>query len=1795
MSTGGDSKRRLSIPAARPLKRSTSSSPLPTKDTHSKASTSTKAKSTTNLNPIATRSTVQKTISVSAMALNDFISVTDRLVHFEARINKPTTDSPSLYTLQVRRDQVKSHWQKIEDEYERCTKTLNQASGSSEFATMEAKYDFCYSIYESCVARLNQQIDAASSTTRPTDIPAQPPAHSSGCRLPPVDTEIFDGDYLRWPTFRDLFTAIYVHNPRLTPVEMLFHLNAKTSGEAKSIVAKSPLTHEGFTSAWEALVDRFENKRLLVNSQLKVLFNLTEITSESGAALKELQGTIQGCLTALTHSQISIENWDCLLVFLCSTKLPKLTLSLWEQSLTKKAEIPSWAEMNTFLSERYRTLEAIEDVKASNKPQSSSSTKAPSRPSNPSNPRKINTFEAKVNSKPKTCDLCSKENHPVRLCPRFLQMSVDQRSTYIKQRKLCLNCFARGHQLRDCTSIHNCFTCKGRHNTLLHRGDASTTSNAPIPTSTTLNPSQPIQSTSNTTVQNYFAANPQGVLLGTAMISICHLGEVYTARALLDSGSEATFITERLFNIVKLPYQPVQAQVSGLNQAVAAQASKLCHFKISASDKPSIHIDTSAFVLPQLAGQLPSDHIPHSSLKDLPNLQWADPNFYRSSQIDVLIGADILPSIILGGFRPNICGTLIGQETIFGWILTGPISTIMSRSVSSFTTKISINDSAHLENLITKFWEVEDLPVKFPQESDAWCEENFTRTTKRDEQGRYMVTLPFRNPDHIDLGHSRSIALAQFLKNEGRLRKNEDLKEQYDSVIQEYLEMGHMHLVPPNGKSANYYLPHHAVFKPESTTTKVRVVFNASCPTSNGKSLNDMLHPGPVLQSDLTLQILRWRFFRYVFNADIAKMYRQIRVCPDHTPYQRILFRDANGDIRDYELDTVTFGVTCAPFLAIRTLNQLAQDVKSLLPKASHILSTAMYVDDVLAGTHTQPSAISAIKELREALDSAGFPVRKWTSNSRGILKDIPKEHLLREDFLEIDDASTAKTLGIRWQAKDDEFFFVPSDIESTSSLTKREVLSQIAKLFDPAGWLAPVVVRAKIFMQEIWLSQIDWDDSLPTSLQRKWAEFTSSYPALRHIRVPRWIRYASDVQLQYHGFCDASEKAYGAAIFVRIEAHDTISTHLLTAKTRVAPVKTLSLPRLELSGAVLLAELFNAIIPQCPVDTWEPFFWTDSTIVLAWLSKPPCQWNCFVANRVTRIMQACDVKKWSHVRSEYNPADLASRGVSPQDLVSSDLWWHGPSWLKQPQSQWPAPVEISHTTDLEQRKVKCNIATSPPADILERFSELGRALRAMSYAQRFVSRCRKSSVLYVNDISSKELAETQDMLIKATQRIYFQYEYRCLSRKVTSLGSSSLRNLNPFLDQKGMIRASGRLTASTSLRFDERYPILLPYNCVLAKLLVKFTHRISLHGGNQLVTRLLRSKFWIPKIKNLVKATLSSCKQCTIHRRKLQTQLMGELPSERSTFSRPFTHTGVDFAGPFDIKNYTGRACLITKGYVCVFVCFSTKAIHLEATSDLTSEKFLAAFARFAARRGCPSKMYSDNGKTFVGASTIISQDFLQATKDLVSAKYSHQNLSWSFNPPSAPHMGGLWEAGVKSFKTLFYRSTATTKYTFEELSTLLAKIEACLNSRPISPMSEDPADLLALTPGHFLIGDALLSPPEPEIKGDALSIINRWQRLKALHQQFCFRWKEEYLKELHKRNKWQTPTRNIQVNDMVIIKEDNVPTNEWRLGRVHAVFPGTDHIVRVVDVQTVRGIIRRPIAKLVLLPIEADLPLPQ
>ncbi|XP_017475919.1 PREDICTED: uncharacterized protein LOC108366124 [Rhagoletis zephyria] len=512
----------------------------------------------------------------------------------------------------------------------------------------------------------------------------------------------------------------------------------------------------------------------------------------------------------------------------------------------------------------------------------------------------------------------------------------------------------------------------------------------------------------------------------------------------------------------------------GMGGRVMQKANKICAITICSADT-TMNITTNAIILPQLTHFLLSFKVTYIELQEYSSLPLADPNCFTPARIDMVLGSDVIPQVLLPGPKTNVGGSLIAKNSIFGWILSGPVT----EHVSSFTTQVIENSTDTLNDLLKKFWEQEEVPsTPTLTDDDVFCENLYERSTVRRDDGRYVVKLPFKTtfPDTIALGHSRPAAQQQYLSIERSIERKPELQQTYTKVLEEYLTLDHMEPTASqeiirDGKYFSFYLPHHAVLKPDSKTTKVRVVFNASKLSHSGISLNDILHTGPVLQNDLMLVILKWRLYKYVFNGDIENMYRQIYVQPEEQDFQRIVFRRTpQSSVEDFKLKTVTFGVNCAPYLAIRTLHQLAKDSHDKHPKAAKILLNEIYVDDILSGGHDLDSTLTSMNEVIAALKSAGFPLKKMTANHKDILQNIPTSDRLEADFLQFQESSSTKTLGIKWNALNDEFLYSIDPLPDSNVATKRQILSSVAKLFNPAGWLTPMMIQAKMLLQQLWM-----------------------------------------------------------------------------------------------------------------------------------------------------------------------------------------------------------------------------------------------------------------------------------------------------------------------------------------------------------------------------------------------------------------------------------------------------------------------------------------------------------------------------------------------------------------------------------------------------------------------------------------------------------------------------------------------------------------------------------------------------
>ncbi|XP_037806221.1 uncharacterized protein LOC119600196 [Lucilia sericata] len=815
------------------------------------------------------------------------------------------------------------------------------------------------------------------------------------------------------------------------------------------------------------------------------------------------------------------------------------------------------------------------------------------------------------------------ENRWLKLQTSYESLMVSPRSENSKEYKenaktnfnACSETYYTCHTKSKCASTNTCFICKSGHHTLLHLQKSQNTYK-PIQTNNTteteksshqkindctnnqkMDHNQNPSTSQNCQVQANFASNNENILLRTALVQIEHIGQLFTVRALIDPGSQRTFLFERVRSLLQLPYQKSYVEIVGIGGQLQS-ASKECNITIFAK-RYNLKFSVNSIILPKLTKQIPTLSFEPFDSTQLSNIDLADPNFNQSTPIDLIL---VKPS----------------ENT-------------------------SLNDT------LRKFWEQEELsshPVI--SDDDQYCEDFYKQTTTRNASGRYIVRLPFKKefPDHTFLGSSRIAALVQYSRINQSLSKTPELQNEYNNVLKEYLTLDLMEPVSyrevvSDGKYFSFYLPHHAVIRPEHKSTKVRVVFNASRKTKSGHSLNDVLYTGPTLQSDLIT------------------------------------------------LKTVTFGVNCAPFLAIRTLHQLAKDSQTVYPLASKILLNETYVDDILSGGHTLEEARKSQTQILETLKSAGFILKKITANDSQLLKDIPSDDLYDSDLLRFHETSSMKTLGIKWNALTDTFSYSCFPIPHAEQITKRKILSSIASIFDPAGWITPIVIRAKMLMQELWLEGLQWDDEVNPEILNKWNKLLTDLSHIDSINIPRWLQYNIADVVQIHGFSDASKGAYCATVYLRCQSSSqVVFSNLIVAKSKVAPIQPICLPRLELCGAVLLSKLVKYVTESFRLPNCDIFLWTDSSIVMGWLSKPSHTWETYVANRSAQIHSALPHATWGHVRTHDNPADLGTRGCKANELANNILWWQGPQWLIKPQSEWPKKTPVK-TQEIDKR-VKC-------------------------------------------------------------------------------------------------------------------------------------------------------------------------------------------------------------------------------------------------------------------------------------------------------------------------------------------------------------------------------------------------------------------------------------------------------------------------------------------------------------------------
>lgn len=1625
-------------------------------------------------------------------------------------------------------------------------------------------------------------------------------------KLPEIKLDRFSGDIMKWRCFLESFDTHVHNNARLSDLTKFQYLKNSLEGIAAKTIENLDFASINYEEARRILIERFDRQNYIVEEHVRSLFTIKPIEELTSQNLLGLLDEFNSHLRSLKNLGRPTEYWDDLIIHLIVSKLDSNSKSKWREDAPANA-LPTFEDLSKFIRNRSHSIEGQTlNLNSSNsKSIQNSSQSSKSKQSNSSKSQSKSYFKNSFHVNRFTCIYCKKDGHSIMRCHQFLALSIDDRIKTVRALQSCENCLKPNHNLSNCPSTDTCRFCKSKHHSLLHLPSNTTPTlpqshlpNLPSNTSSKQQPSTSTACLTQSTVMSVSSTNY--VMLATAeVLVVSQNGNFVNARAMLDSGSQLNFITKSLAS--KLGLQPSSSAlvIRGIGcSSLPSTGSAIITIKSKFNDYST---NFEVQILSKISNNLPDCNIDVSQWVIPSNITLADPHFNKCQKIDMLIGADLFFELQSVGQIKLGHGLPILQKTQLGWIISGRIE--HSLPIGTHCHLVELNSSEYLNNLLQRFWE-SDEQAEIVDISTNPCEQHFKSTHQRNIEGRFIVRLPFiQTPP--GLGNSSVMALKRFINLESRLNRDVELRKIYHAFISEYISMGHMSL-EPHPSPVNYYLPHHCVFKPDSTTTALRVVFDGSAKSSNGQSVNSLLMNGPVVQNELSSILLRFRTHKVAFSSDISKMYRQVMLHPDDQRYQYIFWRFNSQDtIKTYKLQTVTYGTTSAPFLATRCLLELANENERHDPIASAAIKYDMYVDDLLTGTNSVEEAINVRRNVTKILENGGMPLRKWCSNDESALEGIAIDD--REKVLYFDETEYIKTLGLYWHSGKDCFRINVSPSQNSTKVTKRMIVSEVAKIYDPIGLVSPVVMIGKMFMQELWKLRYDWDESLPLQIHTAWMKYRSELEHLKHLYIPRHLFDNSPLPsfIQLHGFSDASEKGYGAALYIRSKTHSGFCVRLLCSKSRVAPIKTkLTLPRLELCAATLLAELIEKFksIANFPIS--EIYCWSDSTIVLHWLNSDASRWSRYVGNRVQRIQSIVLPRQWLHVDTKHNPADIVSRGAQPKALIDLKIWWEGPEFLALEDEHWHKPflaTDVNNVPEIKRSAISLAAITNLRddgvnyiEDIVNQFTRKNSLLmlqNSMAYILRYISNSRiPRPQRTIGPLSCSEVKIGLSKLISQSQKICFPDEHAGLMKSNYVVKNAALKSLSLFIDNDNIIRVGGRLKFST-LSYTSKHPALLHTKHYLTTTIISHLHKSNLHVGAQGLLAIVRQDYWPIHGRRICKTVCNSCVICSRAKPKLMQQVMADLPSERVNQALPFVFTAVDYCGPFMV-HYHSRGRGPSKAYLACFVCMVTRAVHLELTSAMTTEAFMGTLKRFIATRGLPKRILSDNGSNFIGANNHMHELFTLLTSSNLAKALHHVTISekieWDFIPPSSPHFGGLHEAAVKSAKHHLRRLTYNARFTFEEFSTIIKQVEAVLNSRPLVPLVSDSIEVL--TPSHFLIGRSMMSIPETAEFDPNVPLLKKWELVTSLHKQFWLSWSKEYLQQLQQRKYWSETHPDLKENQIVIIKDDHLPPLQWKIGRVLKVHPGSDGHVRVATIKTASGEVTRAIAKIAVLPVNIE-----
>ncbi|XP_064648547.1 uncharacterized protein LOC135500823 [Lineus longissimus] len=1187
----------------------------------------------------------------------------------------------------------------------------------------------------------------------------------------------FDGNRDLYEDWRAQF-EVFVEQAEVPIRFKMIMLKNALIGRAGKLVENLGFTEAQYSIALFKLDQRYGGESRILKKYIDQLMALNEVSEQDLKGLEDLANHLCDVVSKLAdtdHAQELVGQNT--LYALVRRKVPVSLLVKYTESDTS-TRIDGLAVFAKWFNHHVCLMIEMTDLRESRRkgPSQTNANKLVKRPDKSTVYASTATAYSGTTSKPADAEnqysfpLCKAAHHIVK-CDRWTPTTTSQRWDIAKEKALCYRCLCSNHMGKDCQKgSRKCGIdgCQKNHHRHLHRRKPKTDVSV-----------EPKDHANNMFgVAKDGRVYPSKVALRVIPVYVVgSRGQRQRLNALLDDGSDSTYITRSAAEALNTPVQEQALSVSTLTDPKKSLRSGLTVMTIE-SLSGEITAKVGARVLDRLCENLPPQNWQHlrdqwSHLKgiEFPRVDWC-------KTVDILIGADHPELTLALEERPGQLGEPVARLTPLGWTCTGSIEVVTpltSNSVTTANTYSTITDR-QLDESLRSLWNMDVFTTtsetNFTPEERAIIKR--TEASKVYTDNRYEVSIPWVG-DTTDLPNNFQEARRRLLSIERTLLKKPHLAEKYCDWMRQNIQKGYLQEIEAANAEGGWYLPHFPVVREDKETTKVRIVFDSAA-KCQGVSLNDAMLAGPKLQRDIFDILARFRRGPVGLIGDIKEMFSQVMLNPKDRAYHRNLWRDLDltAPIKIYESTRVTFGDKASPFLAQYVLQSHARTHQDQYPEGARVCQENTYMDDAI---DSQPDTAATIKlrcELSALLLKAGFFIRRWCSNESGVLEGVPREDCAA-GIVDLQDSTlmpSVKTLGIKWNAATDMLEFSTQNIAPTAVMTKRTLLSRVATLFDPLQWLSPFTIRVKIVLQQSWVLGLTWDEPLPSGMIAEARDWFAELKKIEGISIPRcYFRTQPDSEITLHTFSDASSKAYAAVTYIRQQKADGgVNLALVASKARVAPLKTVSIPRLELMAAVLGHRLTQKITTVLKYSMMNVTYWTDSMDVVHWVRNQSRQFKTFVANRVSDLQSDTLPSQWRFVPGVLNPADVATRGMTAREFTSKNVWFDGPDFLYADEDCWPETPMGTKSAEAEGETSRSyvHVTVSGPERTmvinLSKFSTWIRLVRVTMWVLRFIDCLRVKAKRVRGEKLASEAARSsfnwflhaETVLLQAVQRESF-------------------------------------------------------------------------------------------------------------------------------------------------------------------------------------------------------------------------------------------------------------------------------------------------------------------------------------------------------------------------------------------------------------------------------------------------------